>query len=310
MKPQPQRGHSADADTHAVVAGFLRLGFKENWEEAHEAEPAKISFPRERGEEPKAQSETEQGAAAEGKEAGYEEGEGKEGGDVGAGDAGPQDGESREAKAEAGAGGGEGGENGGEEQRPGAAVELRKAADGRRRVRQHTFTLEQLWELEGVFHRTPYLDEAMQQELARRMGVTEDRIQVWFKRRRTKWRNCQRALRFRDAPPLRRAHPVATNWGGPCNTILIQEPNWVWVLLEPMPLEPMPLEPTPLELTPLEPTPLELMPMPPMPPMLALLPMPPLPPLFLPLPWFLPPPIHPGCPHMALPGPLPPVAFL
>ncbi|XP_043314719.1 homeobox protein ESX1-like isoform X2 [Cervus canadensis] len=133
---------------------------------------------------------------------------------------------------------------------------------------------------------------------------------VWFKRRRTKWRNCQRALRFRDAPPLCRAHPVVTNWGGPCNTILIQEPNWVWVLLEPMPLEPMPLEPTPLELTPLEPTPLELMPMPPMPPMLALLPMPPLPPLFLPLPWFLPPPIHPGCPHMALPGPLPPVAFL
>lgn len=35
MKPQPQRGHSADADTDAVVAGFLRLGFKENWEEAH-----------------------------------------------------------------------------------------------------------------------------------------------------------------------------------------------------------------------------------------------------------------------------------
>lgn len=127
-----------------------------------EAEPAKISLPRERGEEPKAQSETEQGAAAEGKEAGYEEGEEQEGGAVGAGDAGPQDGESREAKAEAGAGGGEGGEKGGEEQRPGAPVEVQEAADGLGRVRQHTFTLEQLWELEGVFHRTPYIDEAMQ----------------------------------------------------------------------------------------------------------------------------------------------------
>jgi hypothetical protein len=131
-----------------------------------EAEPAKVSLPGERGEEPKAQSEPEQGAAAEGKEAGYEEGEEKEGGDVGAGDAGPPDGESREAKAEveaeAGAGGGEDGEKGGEEQRPGAAVEVRKAADRRHRVSRHTFTLEQLRELEGVFHRTPYLDAAMQ----------------------------------------------------------------------------------------------------------------------------------------------------
>ncbi|CAI9181025.1 unnamed protein product [Rangifer tarandus platyrhynchus] len=300
MKPQPQRGHSADADTHAVIVGFLGLGVKENWEEAHEAEPAKISLPRERGEEPKAQSETEQGAAAEGKEAGYEEGEEQEGGAVGAGDAGPQDGESREAKAEAGAGGGEGGEKGGEEQRPGAPVEVQEAADGLGRVRQHTFTLEQLWELEGVFHRTPYIDEAMQQELARRMGVTQDTIQVWFKRRRTNWRKCRRALRIRDAPALHLAHPVVSNWGGPGNTTLIQEPNWVWVLLEPMPLEPMPLEPMPLELTP----------MPPMPPMLAFLPMSPLPPLFLPLPWILPPSIHSGCPHVALPGPLSPVAFL
>ncbi|XP_020765513.1 homeobox protein ESX1-like [Odocoileus virginianus] len=297
MKPQPQRGHSADADTHAVIEGFLRLGVKENWEEAHEAEPAKISLPRERGEEPKAQSETEQGAAAEGKEAGYE-GEEQEGGAVGAGDAGPQEGESREAKAEveaeAGAGGGEDGEKGGEEQRPGAAVELQKAADGLGRVRPHAFTLEQLWELEGVFRRTPYVDEAMQQELARRMGVTQDRIQVWFKRRRIMWRNCRRALRIRDAPALHVAHPVFSNWGGPCNTILIQEPNWVWILLEPMPLEPMPLELTPVL---------------PMPPMLAFLPMP-LPPLFLPLPWVLPPSIQSGCPHVALPGPLSPVAFL
>ena len=131
-----------------------------------DAEPAKISLPRERGEETKAQSETEQGAASEGEEAGYEEGEEEEGSDVGAGDAGPQDGESLEAQAEveaeSGAGGGEGGENGGEEQRPGAAVEVQLAAYGFSRVRRHTFTMEQLWELEGVFHRTPYIDEAMQ----------------------------------------------------------------------------------------------------------------------------------------------------
>ena len=85
---------------------------------------------------------------------------------MGAGDAGPPDGESREAKAEveaeAGASGGEGGEKGGEEQRPGAAVEVQKAADRRHRVSRHTFTLEQLRELEAVFHRTPYLNVATQ----------------------------------------------------------------------------------------------------------------------------------------------------
>ncbi|KAI4545052.1 hypothetical protein MG293_005318 [Ovis ammon polii] len=181
MKPQPQRGYNADANTDAVAAGFLRLWVKENWEEAHEAEPARLWLPRERGEEPKAQSEPEQGAAAEGKEARYEEGEEKEGGDMGAGAASPPDGESHEAKAEveaeAGAGGGEGREKGGEEQRLGAAVEVRKAADRRHRVSRHTFTLEQLRELEGVFHRTPYLSVALRQELARHMGVTEDRMQ-------------------------------------------------------------------------------------------------------------------------------------
>ncbi|XP_070222759.1 rhox homeobox family member 2-like [Bos mutus] len=286
MKPQPQRGHNADANTDAAVAGFLRLGVKENREEAREAEPAKVSLPGERGEEPKAQSEPEQGAAAEGKEAGYEEGEEKEGGDVGAGDAGPPDGESREAKAaveaEAGAGGGEDGEKGGEEQRPGAAVEVRKAADRRHRVSRHTFTLEQLRELEGVFHCTPYLDVAMQQELARCMGVTEHRILVWFNHRRTRWRKCQRALRFRDAPPLLPAHRVVSNRGGPCNTVLVQEPDWVWVPLEPMPLELMPLPSVP----------------PLMPPVPPLMPMLPLPLLFLPpLPWILPASIHSGCPH-------------
>ncbi|KAG5194032.1 hypothetical protein MJG53_020050 [Ovis ammon polii x Ovis aries] len=168
MKPQPQRGYNADANTDAVAAGFLRLWVKENWEEAHEAEPARLWLPRERGEEPKAQSEPEQGAAAEGKEARYE-GEEKEGGDVGPGAASPPDGESHEAKAEveaeAGAGGGEGREKGGEEQRLGAAVEVRKAADRRHRVSRHTFTLEQLRELEGVFHRTPYLSVALRQSI-------------------------------------------------------------------------------------------------------------------------------------------------
>ena len=167
LLPLPQRAPaSSSAGSCLFLSGLARRPDLWLWVSSlAEAEPAKVSLPGERGEEPKAQSEPEQGAAAEGKETGYE-GEEKEGGDVGAGDAGPPDGESREAKAEveaeAGASGGEGGEKGGEEQRPGAAVEVRKAADRRHRVSRHTFTLEQLRELEAVFHRTPYLNVAMQ----------------------------------------------------------------------------------------------------------------------------------------------------
>ena len=162
-----QEDFSSDAaGSHLVLSRLARRSDLWLWVSSlADAEPAKISLPRERGEEPKAQSETEQGAAAEGEEAGYEEEE-EEGSDVGAGDAGPQDGESREAQgeveAESGAGGGEGGENGGEEQPPGAAVQVQLVAYSLSQVRRHTFTMEQLWELEGVFHRTPYIDEAMQ----------------------------------------------------------------------------------------------------------------------------------------------------
>ncbi|XP_055418820.1 homeobox protein ESX1-like [Bubalus kerabau] len=110
-------------------------------------------------------------------------------------------------------------------------------------------------------------------------------MQVWFNHRRAKWRKYQRALRFRDAPPLLPAHRVVSNRGGPCNTVLIQELNCVWVLLEPITLELMPLPPVP-------PVPPLMLPVPPLMPML------PLPPLFLPpLPWILPPSIHSSCPH-------------
>lgn len=117
-----------------------------------------------------AQSEPEQGAAAEGKEAG-DEGEGDEGGDVGVGAAGPAGGESPETEVEveaeieveveaeaeaepmdedavqAGAGGAE--------QPPRAAVE---AADAAQRVPRAKFTQVQVQELERIFRRIQYPD--------------------------------------------------------------------------------------------------------------------------------------------------------
>lgn len=122
------------------------------------------------GEEQMAQSEPEQGAAAEGKEAG-DEGEGDEGGDVGVGAAGPAGGESPETEVEveaeieieveaeaeaepmdedavqAGAGGAE--------QPPRAAVE---AADAAQRVPRAKFTQVQVQELERIFRRIQYPD--------------------------------------------------------------------------------------------------------------------------------------------------------
>ncbi|KAJ8781962.1 hypothetical protein J1605_010475 [Eschrichtius robustus] len=158
MERQPQSSHDAYDDADAAVAGFLKLRVDEEREEAHEVKPAEISLPGEGGEEQKAQSEPELGAAAEGKEAG-DEGEGKEGCDVSVGAAGPADGESREAEAEAEASGGEGGEQGGEEQPPRAAVEGPEAAEGQQQVPHVRFTRVQLQDLERVFQHTQYPNE-------------------------------------------------------------------------------------------------------------------------------------------------------
>ncbi|XP_061034194.1 homeobox protein ESX1-like [Eubalaena glacialis] len=345
MERQPQSSHDAYADADAAVAGFLKLGVDEEREEAHEVKPAEISLPGEGGEEQEAQSEPELGAAAEGKEAG-DEGEGKEGCDVSVGAAGPADGESREAEAEAEAeaGGGEGGEQGGEEQPPRAAVEGPEAADGQRRVPHDRFTRVQLQDLERVFQHTQYPNERTRQELTRRMGVTEAKVKGWFRNRRAKWRRLQRALMFRNVPPMPPGPPVVVRLCEPCFDILLQELNWICVLLEPLPpglpglpmppmppmrpmpplqpmrpMPPMPPVPPMRPVPPVPPMP-PVRPMPPMPPVLPVAPMPPVwpmppmppmrpmlpfPPMLLPPPpWLLPPLLPCRCPHASRLGPL------
>ncbi|XP_032186392.1 rhox homeobox family member 2-like [Mustela erminea] len=143
------------------------------------------------------------------------------------------------------------------------------------------FSRLQLRELEGLFQRTQYPNALMRQELARFMNVPEARVQVWFKNRRAKWRRHQRALRFRNMPPVAMPPPVVVNVGGPCRAILIQEPEYMWVLREPVLLGP----PQP--------------------------PMPPFPVVFLPPPPWRPPPYPPcGCPPVVAPGYPPSMVFL
>ncbi|XP_050998200.1 rhox homeobox family member 2-like [Acomys russatus] len=58
--------------------------------------------------------------------------------------------------------------------------------------RRYRFTLLQLQELEGAFQRSHYLTTAETRRLARSIGVSEARVQKWFRKRREQYRNYKR----------------------------------------------------------------------------------------------------------------------
>ncbi|XP_069064345.1 homeobox protein goosecoid [Pleurodeles waltl] len=64
-----------------------------------------------------------------------------------------------------------------------------------RRKRRHRtiFTDEQLEALEHLFQETKYPDVGTREQLARRVHLREEKVEVWFKNRRAKWRRQKRS---------------------------------------------------------------------------------------------------------------------